>query len=192
MTYELDSLASSLNLKHSATLCQLETQDVKREGPSASAYRRFCSIWCATLWDRLFGGTTLILHVDGTTVPNTPPLPEYLSCSMYLPPLFVADHPSHHAAIARIAQLFIESVGVPTVERWRRNANLRGWSLSQTGPVPRENSPGSILIPDPQPHSASYTVLGSYKPQTGKFTGGQRWPPLAAGGHCSIPIGSHR
>ncbi|KAJ7267849.1 hypothetical protein C8J57DRAFT_1613969 [Mycena rebaudengoi] len=114
----------------------------------------------ATLWDRLFGRTTLILHVEGTTVPNTSSLPEYIRCSAYLPPSFVADNPGRHGDIARIVQLFIESVGVPTVDKWRTNAHLRGWPLNQAGPLPRQNVPGSTLIPSPRPNSAFYTFMG--------------------------------
>ncbi|KAJ6624400.1 hypothetical protein B0H10DRAFT_2212813 [Mycena sp. CBHHK59/15] len=46
----------------------------------------------ATLWDRSFGGSTIVLHVEGTTVPNTPVLPEYLRCTAYLPPSFLAQN----------------------------------------------------------------------------------------------------
>ncbi|KAJ7867213.1 hypothetical protein B0H14DRAFT_3590365 [Mycena olivaceomarginata] len=114
----------------------------------------------ATLWDRVFGGTTMILHIEGTTVPNTPSLPEYLRCSAYLPPSFIANNPGRHPDIARIVQLFIESVGVPTVQAWRDNAHLRGWPLNQAGPSPHQNTPGTILIPNPRPNSAHYTFLG--------------------------------
>ncbi|KAK6996081.1 hypothetical protein R3P38DRAFT_2566108 [Favolaschia claudopus] len=48
----------------------------------------------ATLWDRSFGGTTMVIHIDGTTVPNTPALPEYLRASVYLPPRFLSLHPA--------------------------------------------------------------------------------------------------
>ncbi|KAJ7709315.1 hypothetical protein B0H14DRAFT_3172441 [Mycena olivaceomarginata] len=73
----------------------------------------------ATLWDRTFGGTTMIMHVEGTTVPNTPTEPQFLRAATYLPPGFT----------------FIEAVGVPTVQQWRANALLRGWLLTQPGPV---------------------------------------------------------
>ncbi|KAJ7794202.1 hypothetical protein B0H14DRAFT_2622096 [Mycena olivaceomarginata] len=32
----------------------------------------------ATLWDRSLSGTTMVLHIEGTTAPNTPTAPEYL------------------------------------------------------------------------------------------------------------------
>ncbi|KAJ7118515.1 hypothetical protein C8R43DRAFT_1137261 [Mycena crocata] len=96
----------------------------------------------ATVWDRLFGGTTMILHIEGTTVPNTLPLP-------------------HHGAIAQIAQLFIEAIGVPTVQQWRTNAHLRGWRLTQPGPTPTPNAATSILVPQPlAAGSAHYKFRG--------------------------------
>ncbi|KAJ6607594.1 hypothetical protein B0H10DRAFT_1956129 [Mycena sp. CBHHK59/15] len=115
----------------------------------------------ATLWDRSFGGSTIVLHMEGTTVPNTPVLPEYLRCTAYLPPLFLADNPASHGPIAQIAQTFIESVGVPTVNKWFSNARARGWPLSQSGPHPRPNPTSSTLIPAPNgADSAHYKFLG--------------------------------
>ncbi|KAJ7142729.1 hypothetical protein C8R44DRAFT_974318 [Mycena epipterygia] len=114
----------------------------------------------ATCWDRVFGGTTMIMHIEGTTVPNTPPLPQYLRSSTYLPPSFIAENPASHAPIARIAQLFIEAVGVPTVQSWRHKANRRGWPLTQDGPTPRANNNSPILIPQPAPDSAHYKFNG--------------------------------
>ncbi|KAJ7284761.1 hypothetical protein C8J57DRAFT_1497645 [Mycena rebaudengoi] len=115
----------------------------------------------ATAWDRLFGGTTMILHVEGTTVPNTPPQPQFLLSSIYLPPFFVAANPASHGPIAQIAQLFIESVGVPTVQMWRNCALQCGWSLTANGPGTHHNPYSTILIPRPQaPGSAHYKFHG--------------------------------
>ncbi|KAJ6603152.1 hypothetical protein B0H10DRAFT_2229899 [Mycena sp. CBHHK59/15] len=113
----------------------------------------------ATLWDRSFGGSTIVLHMEGTTVPNTPVLPEYLRCTAYLPPLFLSDNPASHGPIAQIAQTFIKSVGVPTVNKWFSNARARGWPLSQSGPHPNPTS--STLIPAPNgADSVHYKFLG--------------------------------
>ncbi|KAJ7726650.1 hypothetical protein B0H16DRAFT_1697973 [Mycena metata] len=53
-------------------------------GPVGSQVRRALSdqmqvALCdmATTWDRAFGGTTMIMHVDGTTRPNTPAKLQY-------------------------------------------------------------------------------------------------------------------
>jgi hypothetical protein len=100
----------------------------------------------ATLWDCMFGGTTMVLHVDGTTVPGTPAEPQYLCASTYLPPEFVNSHQGSHVAIARIAQLFLKGIGVPTVQQWVANAQARGWLLTQptTCATPNESSPDLI------------------------------------------------
>ncbi|KAJ7885044.1 hypothetical protein B0H14DRAFT_3431988 [Mycena olivaceomarginata] len=85
----------------------------------------------ATLWDHTFGGTTMVLHVDGTTIPGTPPEPQYLRASTYLPPSFVNAHTDSHPAITSIAQLFLKAVGIPTVMQWKENAQARNWLLMQ-------------------------------------------------------------
>ncbi|KAJ7812670.1 hypothetical protein B0H13DRAFT_1926042 [Mycena leptocephala] len=115
----------------------------------------------ATLWDRSLGGTTMVLHIEGTTVPNTPAEPQYLRAATYLPPAFIAAHPASHAGVARIAQIFLESVGVPTVQQWRNNAMLLGWPLTQTGLGASPNGASPELIPPPQqPGFAHYKFLG--------------------------------
>ncbi|KAJ6614644.1 hypothetical protein B0H10DRAFT_2221031 [Mycena sp. CBHHK59/15] len=115
----------------------------------------------ATLWDRAFGGSTMIMHIEGTTVPNTPVHPQFLRCAAYLPPSFVANNPASHGPIARIVQTFIEAVGVPTVNKWRSNGNRRGWPLNQPGPGAHPNPASTTLIPQPSsPASAHYKFHG--------------------------------
>lgn len=62
---------------------------------------------------------TMVLHVDGTTIPGTPLELQYLCASTYLLPSFVNAHTDSHPVIASIAQLFLEAVGVPTVMQWK-------------------------------------------------------------------------
>ncbi|KAK7016038.1 hypothetical protein R3P38DRAFT_2543191 [Favolaschia claudopus] len=114
----------------------------------------------ATLWDRSFGGTTMVIHIDGTTVPNTPALPEYLRASVYLPPRFLSLHPASHGPIAKIVQSFIESVGVPTIQQWRQDALTRNWPMTQTGTGSSRNPASPVIIPTPAPNSAHYKFLG--------------------------------
>lgn len=103
----------------------------------------------------------MVMHIDGTTIPNTPAAPEYLRVSAYLPPSFIASQPASHGSIAQIVQMFVESVGVPTVNQWRLNANLRGWPLTQQGPGANPNPPSPTLIPAPRdPDSAHYKFMG--------------------------------
>ncbi|KAJ7696763.1 hypothetical protein B0H17DRAFT_1130783 [Mycena rosella] len=120
----------------------------------------------ATSWDCTFGGTTMILHVDGTTIPNTPALLQYLRCVMYLPPLFVADNPASHRLLAQIAQLFIEAVGIPTVQK----------------------CPSATLVPDPQlTTSAYYRFHGR---PVGVLDSLLNLPPVspALGMHCNCVV----
>ncbi|KAJ6617354.1 hypothetical protein B0H10DRAFT_1948429 [Mycena sp. CBHHK59/15] len=153
----------------------------------------------ATGWDRLYGGTTMILHMDGTTVPNTPSEPEYLRCSVYLPPSFVDNNPASHPMIAQIVQHFIEGVGVPTVQTWRNLANARGWPLTMAGPAPHANptSPTLIrrrlLVETLQAHIAS--LEQQLLRTTSLMTSRRTTPPLHSfsplGLHSRSPTGSH-
>ncbi|KAJ6476563.1 hypothetical protein DFH09DRAFT_1342444 [Mycena vulgaris] len=124
--------------------------------------KRIMSLLCdlATMWDRAFGGSTIILHVDGTTPPNTVLTPDCLKANIHLPPHFVDEHPQSHLAIAHIVQIFIEHVGLPTVERWKRSAHLKGWDLSQPGHSPAVHPPAARLIPTPSSSTSHYIFWG--------------------------------
>ncbi|KAK7052793.1 hypothetical protein R3P38DRAFT_2503193 [Favolaschia claudopus] len=114
----------------------------------------------ATLWDRAYGSTTMILHVEGTTIPNTPSDPQHLRASVYLPPRFVQAHQATHPAIARIVQLFIEELGVATVQQWKADAQHQGWSMTQGGYGAAHNPHTSVLVPNPEPNSSHYNFYG--------------------------------
>ncbi|KAJ7790277.1 hypothetical protein B0H14DRAFT_2626171 [Mycena olivaceomarginata] len=127
--------------------------------------------------DRAMGSTTMVITTEGTTVPGTPPRSEFLKAHVCIPPSFLSENPGSRVAIATIVQLFIEHVGVPTVEAWTRRALARNWPLTQPGsnglhvPVNPATLP---LIPNPAPSSAYYVFRGraaGYVP-TGPF------PPL--------------
>ncbi|KAJ6527166.1 hypothetical protein B0H19DRAFT_1275471 [Mycena capillaripes] len=113
----------------------------------------------ATVWDRTTGGTTVILHADGTVAPKTKIVPECLRASVYIPPSFIAQHPDSHLAIAHLAQHFIEHFVTRTVSRWTELAQLR-WSLDQPGRGTR-NPPDPPLIPQPKScRRAKYLFFG--------------------------------
>ncbi|KAJ6555541.1 hypothetical protein B0H10DRAFT_2241313 [Mycena sp. CBHHK59/15] len=120
---------------------------------------RWLAFDVVTCWDRLLGGSTMILHIDGTTTPGTPSLPEFLCTHIYLPPSFLSNNPGSHGAIAQITQSFIEAVGQPTVTKWRTNVNHQGWSLTQNGPPVRPNSMSPTLIPRPQSSGSAYYIF---------------------------------
>ncbi|KAK6980890.1 hypothetical protein R3P38DRAFT_2579420, partial [Favolaschia claudopus] len=144
----------------------------------------------ATLWDRAYGGTTMVLHIDGTTVPNTPALPEYLRASVHLPPRLVARHPASHGPIAQIVQMFIESVGVPTVQQWRADANSRGWPLTQGGDGSSANPISPILVPTPASNSSHYKFFGRAAGVLDLLLAGSipSAPPAPAPGSPAIPV----
>ncbi|KAJ6456852.1 hypothetical protein C8R45DRAFT_1110651 [Mycena sanguinolenta] len=118
------------------------------------------SVWdTTTKWDRATGGTTFIVHVNGTVAPGTPSAPEHLKAQVYLPPHFLAHHPQAHPAIAFLVQTVIEQIGVPTVQDWRNKA-ARVWTLTETNHGLPATQP-AVLIPAPvNPRSAHYVFLG--------------------------------
>ena len=92
-------------------------------------------------------------------VPGSPPLPEYIKASVYLPPSLVNNHPELHPSILRITQEFLETIGITTVRNWRARAiNDMGYSLSMPG-NPQPN--GKIYgVPKPKPRSSHYIIPG--------------------------------
>jgi len=113
----------------------------------------------AVMYDRLTGGTTMIISSGGTIVPGSPTRPEYLKASVYLPPAFVAHHPDLHNHFIDIVQQYIETVGVRTVTMWTQRARHDlGYRLNQHG-NPRQNADFDA-IPNPDHNSAHYTFIG--------------------------------
>jgi len=106
------------------------------------------------MYDRLNGSTTMIMSSAGTTVPRAPVRPEYLKA-----PTFIAHHPDLHRPILGIVQMFIETVGVRTVNMWAQWACCDlGYTLTQPG-NPHQN-PVFNAMPSPQYNTAHYTFLG--------------------------------
>ena len=91
----------------------------------------------------------MVLHVAGTMVPGSPPLPEYMKAAVYLPSSLVNHHPEIHPSILQIAQQFLETIGVTTVRNWKIRAQKDlGYSLKMTY-VPNPN--GTLYnLPQPQ------------------------------------------
>ena len=111
------------------------------------------------MYDRLTGGTTIIISSGGTTIPGSPTRPEYLKASVYLPPAFVTHHPDLHSHIIDIVQHYIETVGVRTVATWTQRARRDlGYSLTQVGNLQQNHHINAI--PTPDYNSAHYMFLG--------------------------------
>ncbi|KAF9032733.1 hypothetical protein BJ165DRAFT_1410662 [Panaeolus papilionaceus] len=124
----------------------------------------------ATLWDRVAGGTTSIMHVNGTMVPGSPHSPEYIKADVYLPPALVHHHPLLHCYFLDTVQHFIETIGVVTVKSWVNHAKKNlGWSLTQLG-NPKSNPP-MAAIPAPVAGTSHYIFHGQ-PPKTGSDTEG--------------------
>jgi hypothetical protein len=113
--------------------------------------------------DRAMGSTTIVIMMEGTTVPGTPPRSDFLKAHVCMPPSFLSENPGSHVAITTIIQLFIEHVGVPMVQAWTCRTLACNWPLTQPGsnglhvPVNPVTLP---LIPDPAPWSAYYLFRG--------------------------------
>ncbi|KAJ7889570.1 hypothetical protein B0H14DRAFT_3127003 [Mycena olivaceomarginata] len=131
------------------------------QGPAGSAARKDFRERVRKLifdLDRATGGTTIIIHSSGTTVPDAPLVPERLEAQVYLPPRFLAEHPETHATIAFLVQTYIEHVGIPTARDWRNRAE-KIWSMTQQGRLTTPVLP-TTLIPVAPANSALYIFKG--------------------------------
>ena len=116
----------------------------------------------ATLWDRAFGGSTIVIHVEGSHQPNVPNVPENTRAAVYLPPsTVVKELPDAHETIAFIVQAFIEEVGIPTVDRWTAAAkNHLNFSLTMSGSRAPIKSYMSFIPPPVKVGHAHYIFQG--------------------------------
>ncbi|KAJ7885041.1 hypothetical protein B0H14DRAFT_3431985 [Mycena olivaceomarginata] len=86
-----------------------------------------------------------------------PVQPEYLKAYGYLPPQFVGDEADTHAALAHIAQLFIEHISTRTVDRFMEAGRNHGWVFTQTG---RRHTPFHPTRLIPIPTGTEYLFCG--------------------------------
>ncbi|KAJ6458736.1 hypothetical protein C8R45DRAFT_1109849 [Mycena sanguinolenta] len=112
-----------------------------------------------TKYDRSTAGTTLIVHVNGTTVPGMPLAPERLKADVYIPPHFLAEHPELHPTIAFVVQTVIERIGMATAEDWRRRAE-KVWNLTHGTNVGPVVLPKALIPSPPSIRSAHYLFAG--------------------------------
>jgi hypothetical protein len=98
----------------------------------------------AALWDRTFGGATLILHVEGATCPNAPRLPEYIKSDVYFPGYLIEVDPRFSPVILELVQKFIVDIGMPVIDRWEQ-CTRSIWPLTQGAgsriPLPYPSQP---------------------------------------------------
>ena len=113
----------------------------------------------ATTWNHAYGGSTLIVHVEGAMVPGVPSLLEYLKADVYLPPHLVQEYPDCRRTVAAIVQAYIEEIGVRTAERYTAAGQDFGWSFSSGGPVILPNSDNLPIFPAPAKQGSSHYIL---------------------------------
>ncbi|CAL1708809.1 unnamed protein product [Somion occarium] len=112
-----------------------------------------------TAWDRITGGTTILIHIDGTLEPDAPVSPEYVKAHVYLNPGLLEDMPETTAAVVRMVQLFIEDIGLPVIRRWFRAFKKEGFSLTKHS-TRAIRIPSSIpLIPRPVPRCSTHHIF---------------------------------
>jgi hypothetical protein len=141
----------------------------------------------AALWDRAFGGSTIVIHVEGSHQPSVPNVPENTRAAVYLPPLTVVKELSDaHETIAFIVQAFIEKVGVPTIDRWTAAAkNHLNFPLTMSGSRAPIKSYTSFIPPPVKVGHAHYifqglprhTVTLSGEPNHFQIQGGAEYVP---------------
>ncbi len=116
----------------------------------------------ATLLDRAFGGSTMVIHFECRTSPGTPAAPEYLKAKVYLPPsTIISELPESHGPLASVVQTFLEQVALHTKLRWENvGKESFGWKLESTGFSPSalpEIEPFTVTAP---PGSSIYVIHG--------------------------------
>jgi hypothetical protein len=104
------------------------------------------------------------MHVDGTQVPNSLALPEYIKADVYIPPPFIEEHLIQPSAVARIVQHYIEDFAVPAVIRWKnagRSTPGLNWRFNDlgSGEIPPSNNLHQPLIPSPITPKSSHRVF---------------------------------
>jgi hypothetical protein len=113
--------------------------------------------------DRTFGGTTLVVHVEGATRPGSPTEPEYIKADVYFPDHMVREEPYTSRVVSDIVQQFIRNIGIPTIKRFNRCVKLL-WNLpsySGTIPEPYPLQPTSPIASPPG--SSVFCFYGNLK-----------------------------
>jgi hypothetical protein len=117
----------------------------------------------AALWDRAFGGSTLIIHIEGATRPNSPKSPEYIKSDVYFPGYLIEENPRFSPIISQLVQDYIVNIGIPVIKRWELCARLN-WRVNQGQgrevPLPYPPQP---IQPDAMPRGSSTFVYHGRK-----------------------------
>ncbi|KAI0699212.1 hypothetical protein BC835DRAFT_1412677 [Cytidiella melzeri] len=119
-----------------------------------------------TALDRVSGGATLLMHIDGNLPPGHNRVPEAVKVKTYVTPHIMQEIPNGDIIVAQLTQTFVESIALPSIERWERAMENNGITfkylfLNRTE-VPRynyENPPSLVLSPSPYT-SSLYSICG--------------------------------
>lgn len=119
----------------------------------------------AALWDRAYGGATLILHVEGTTGPNTPKSPEYIKSDVYFPGYLIQAYPNFSPIISELVQKFIVNIGMSVIEKWEQCAGkFRTLTQGKGGPIPNPYQ-SRPMQPEATPRGSSDFVYTGSPPR---------------------------
>ncbi|KAI0702842.1 hypothetical protein BC835DRAFT_1303302 [Cytidiella melzeri] len=119
-----------------------------------------------TALDRVSGGATLLMHIDGNLPPGHHRVPEAVKVKTYVTPHIMQEIPNGDIIVAQLTQTFVESIALPSIERWERAMENNGitfkYSFLNRTEVPRynyENPPSLVLSPSPYT-SSLYSICG--------------------------------
>ncbi|KAG2154305.1 uncharacterized protein EDB93DRAFT_1102436 [Suillus bovinus] len=122
------------------------------------------------IFDRLTGGSTIVLHHPGATPPALDISPENLKAEIYINPKVLSEHCELHSVVAQISQLFIADYVTPLAQAFTENRIHNNWKgsspVSQTPSKGKTTSKGKQveivpLIPSPVlPSLAHFTFYG--------------------------------
>ncbi|PPQ82419.1 hypothetical protein CVT26_013269 [Gymnopilus dilepis] len=148
--------SSAPHVKRDETCAEFQT--LARSTPKASSVRRDLrnslrdlTFDCAALLDKAFGGSTLVIHVPGTTRPNSPREVEFVKSDVYFPAHMAREDQKCAAAVDSIIQRYISDVGLATVSRFER-CTPKYWTKhnDKSAPLPYydESSDKATILAD--------------------------------------------
>ncbi len=82
--------------------------------------------------DRVSGGATILLHINGNQIPGMPHVPEAVNAQVYITPYIKTSIPGADVTVARMVQMFIEDIGLPSIARWERAMAKNGKSSNES------------------------------------------------------------
>ncbi|KAF8336200.1 hypothetical protein F5887DRAFT_1247557 [Amanita rubescens] len=132
----------------------------------------------ATVLDRAYGGSTMVIQLHGTMRPNAPILPAYMKTSVYMPPVIVRDVPLwEHSHLIHITQEFLEVIGTRAVTRFQDALRHRAWRYRQPSETVARVNPRQNTLPTPVGGSACYVIHGHPVAETSSSVDNNVSPP---------------